>query len=404
MSSLANAVRKLAFKGSRERTIRTNNHTGPQILSTPDRSTHPKLREATLDDYAQITALQSRNGLGCRARDNWRSFWQDNPVYRRRNGTWPIGWLLQKIDGKVVGWLGNMPSAYYFKGKELLSASASPWVVDAEYRGYSILLLDYFTRQKNVDVLINSSAGPKAGPPCKLFGYSKVPIGQWDKSAYWIANYRGFAEIALRMKALPRVQALTYPLAAVLFLKDYIRTARRAAYPSSTCVELCSEFDTRFEGFWLELKEQRQDTLLSVRNLETLEWHFRDMLSERRLWILTCLEGSRLVAYAILDRPDDAHELRRIRLVDFQTLGGYEQMLSPLLWRALQKCCSEGIHLMEVTGCWLDRAELPRVVPSHFRNLSSWTFYYKAIDEEFAKALKDPKVWQPSCFDGDACV
>jgi hypothetical protein len=128
------------------------------------------------------------------------------------------------------------------------------------------------------------------------------------------------------------------------------------------------------------------------------------MLSERRLWILTCLDKSRLVAYAILDRREDAYGLMRVHLVDFQALVGCEQMLSPLLRWALQRCCSEGIHVMEVTGCWLDRPALPRVVPPHFRDLSSWTFYYKIVNERLSRALQDANVWHPSCFDGDASV
>jgi hypothetical protein len=182
------------------------------------------LRRAELSDYEQIVNLQNRNGLdGSRARANWLEFWLKNPAYKRRGGSWPIGWVLEHSDSKLVGWLGNLPSAYYFAGEELVCATASPWVVDEPYRAYSMLLLDRFTRQADVDLLVNSTAGPTAGPVSNLFGYSKVPVGIWNKSAFWITNYPDFLRVSLTMKGVPLAQNLGYALGGVLFLRDYLK-------------------------------------------------------------------------------------------------------------------------------------------------------------------------------------
>jgi hypothetical protein len=361
----------------------------------------PKLREATLGDYEQIAAIQTRNGLSRRTRENWLAFWRDNPIHRQHEGKWPIGWVLEDTENKVVGWIGNLLSTYHFRGSNLLSATPSPWVVDEPYRSYSLTLFNRFTTQKDVDLLMNSTAHTSIS---RLFGFLKVPVGSWDKSAFWITNYCGFMRMTLSTKAVPLATGLSYPLGAALAFRDGFRIDRQPFSTFTPEIEVCSTFDTRFDDFWEELKRQRGDVLLAERTRETFLWHFRDKLTHGRVWILAASKDSRLIAFAILDEEGNAFGLRRVRLVDFQALPGFEDMIYQFLSRALNRCRSEGIHMLEVTGCWLDRPGLPRIVPPYHRSLPLWVSYYKATNNEFSTALQDPRVWAPSSFDGDASV
>jgi len=390
LRDLTGSLRTAGRRAAENRTIE------PQLLSKPHYDPPPRMRQAELGDYEQIAALQTRNGLRSRDHENWLEFWLNNPVYRRRGGNWPIGWVFENADSKIVGWHGNLPTAYYFAGRELVCVTSSPWVVDKPYRGYSTLLLGHFTRQADVDLVVNTTAGASAEPVFHLFGYSKVPVGSWDKSAFWITNYPEFLRIALRMKGVPLAQHLRYPSGAALFLRDYFKAVHKDVGSSFAQIEECSQFDSRFDEFWERLKQDRCDTLLAIRSQETLEWHFRDQLALRQLWILTASNESHIIAVAILDRRDRANGLKCVRLVDFQSLRGWEKMLLPFLARAREKCRSEGIHCMEVTGCWLDRPGLPRVVPPHYHRLPSWILYYKARNQELSRALQEPTTWAPA--------
>ncbi len=64
----------------------------------------------------------------------------------------------------------------------------------------------------------------------------------------------------------------------------------------------------------------------------------------------------------------------------------------------------EGIHILEVTGFWLNRLGLPQVAAPCHRTLSSWAYYYKANDKQLSETLRDPNVWAPTSFDGDASL
>ncbi len=103
--------------------------------------------------------------------------------------------------------------------------------------------------------------------------------------------------------------------------------------------------------FWEELKRARPERLLATRSLEVLQWHFHFALAEKRLWILTMQESSRIVAYAIFLRHDNpAFHLKRVRLVDFQALNENAPVLGPMLLWALSRCRQEGIHMLEAYG------------------------------------------------------
>ena len=363
-----------------------------------------KVRQAVFEDYDQIAALQLRNGLTIRSREDWVALWKGNPVYEASSVPWPIGWVLEARDGEIVGSIGNLPFVYHFRGRELRVGSPCGWAVDPQYRIYSLLIFGRFLKQKEVDLFIFSTVGPRAAPVANALQLDRAPVGQWHKSAFWITNYRRFSEAVLGTKSVWLGAVMSYPVSAALFCWDKFRAVRIPEGGSTLEIELCSEFDRRFDEFWEELKRQKDGVLLAGRTQQTLRWHFRNTPQRPATWILGVLEGSRLTAYAIFDRSDSAFGLKRVRLVDFQALSGSEEALGVTLRWMLSRCREDGIHVLEVTGCWLNRPGLPRIVVPYCRTLPSWTYYYKAREKRLSEALRDPAVWAPSSFDGDSSL
>jgi hypothetical protein len=136
-----------------------------------------------------------------------------------------------------------------------------------------------------------------------------------------------------------------------------------------------------------------------------LEWHYKYALLNRRLWILTVDDGSRLVAYATFERKDKPQlGLKRMSLVDFQSLNGSTALLLPLLSRAAKKCRDEGIHVLESVGRWLEPGELLRKIAPYRRKLPAWSYFYRANDPTLAESLRERRAWSPFLFDGDASL
>ncbi|MGI8744124.1 MAG: hypothetical protein ACR2NN_16430 [Bryobacteraceae bacterium] len=349
-----------------------------------------KVREASFDDYAPITALGQKYGLKARTPDEWLHLWVNNPEYRSRPG-WPIGWVLENNKGELVGAICNIPLRYEFKGQTLITATGRCWVTEAEYRGYAILLLDEYFNQPNVDLFLNTTVNQHAMEAYKSFDSPRVPKGSWDRSAFWITNYAGFAKSALA--ARKSTPLLTYPLAASLLMKDCLT---HCGIRPEVRVSVEQGFDERFDVFWSELREKKFDILIGVRTREVLDWHFRYPLQSRQLYILTASNRDRLIAYAIFYRKDkEEYGLKRVRLVDYQSLDDNPATLASMLACILSTCRKERIHMLEDVGCCLQGVAAP-----HRRELPSWLFYYKAKEQQLAAAA----AWQPSLFDGDSSL
>lgn len=371
--------------------------------SVRDVRSRVQLREAKFSDYGAISELQSRNGLSNRSYNDWCALWCENPAYLNSAKPAPIGWVLDSGKGGVVGFLGNLPLSYTLQGRELAAATGHSWVVDATYRGYSVALLDTFLKQKHVDLFIFATVNAAAESVLRVFGLKRIPVGEWDSARFWITGYRGFANSVMAAHSVPLPKLLSPPLAGALWLRDRILRPSPIRNSRQLRIDVCDGFDARFQTFWQEIRHKNKDRLLAVRDRETLTWHYRSTKCRGTVWIVTASQDNRLVAYWTIDRQDHPNlGLQRLRFVDFQALPGYEDLLQTAVEWTLEKCRKDGIHVAEDAGSWLPRLHVTGTTGPYKRRMRSWLFYYLARGPELTEQLRNPSVWTPSSFDGDA--
>jgi hypothetical protein len=370
---------------------------------------HVSLRGLSLDDYPSVAALESRYGLGLQSYDQWSHVWLNNPAYWERRHNWPIGWVLENERKQIVGSHGNIPLLYELRGKRIIAASGRGTVVESSYRGYSLWLLTTFFEQETADLCFDTSANFEAAQDNAALGALRVPVGAWDRHVFWITNYRDTLSIYLKRYMPHRlsslVASLCYPFAAAaIFLKDALAMPALKRGLRELAIECCTAFDERFDEFWEDLRKENPDVLLAVRNRESLEWHFAHALPEKRLWIWTVTQDSRVVAYAIfLKLQDPESGVTRVSLVDFQSLGRNAALLLPMLAAALERCRRERVHLLENVGLSFEKSGINRFAPYKRRN-RCWTYFYKARDKGLTDILSNPNAWAPSLYDGDASI
>jgi hypothetical protein len=364
----------------------------------------PNLRVARYEDYPHIQRLESSHGLLTLSEQDWRSIWQDHPLCARLKSDWPIGWVLEDVSGSIVGAMANIPSRYALGGEELLAATGRGWVVAEQFRGYALWIMDEYFNQEGVDLFINTTVNSMAVDPFTAFGSQRVPLGDWNHAAYWITHHSGFARAALTIKHVPAPGLLGAPIGVALRMKD----AFTAKYPDPSspalAIEYADRFDNRFDNFWEELKGQKPDTLLNVRDRSTLSWHFAGPMRSKQLWILTATRGGLLRAYAIFKRQDHPPSgLVRTRLVDYQCLDN-EDALPAFVNAALRRCSAEKIHTLEHVGCALPKMRAFDQLAPYRRELPAWPYYWKAASTTIHQHLLDQNRWDPSSFDGDASL
>lgn len=353
------------------------------------------------DDYPAIQRLEAEHDLITRSTDEWTGFIVDNPLWGRVSSHWPIGWVFENHAGEIVGSVTNVPLRYHFGGRELTCANGRAWVVANDYRSFALWLMDEYFNQPGVDLFVNTTVGPTALEAHTALS-ARVPIGDWESAAYWVTGYRGVASKALKRLRVPLADVFALPAAAALWSRDRVMSARLPKAPHSFAVEEATQFDGRFDAFWEEKVRRSPDTLLAARDSQTLTWHFAHPMRRGRLWIVTASRGGLLRAYAILKRQDLSQGLRRLRLVDFQTLEADVDLLPCLIRASLRRCVLEGVYLLEHFGCGLPKMRGFDELAPYRSRVKTWAYFAHATDPTLQAAMHRPEVWDPSMFDGDA--
>jgi hypothetical protein len=364
----------------------------------------PRLRPARFDDYPQIQDLEATllEGTPLPGKD-WRGLWLDNPVWPRVENHWPIGWVLEDEGGRIVGSLSNIPSLYQFRGRELISANGRAWMVRPEYRGFALSLMGEYFGQEYADLFVNTTVNQMSAEVFSTLS-ARIPLGDWGTIAYWITRYRGFASIVFEKARLPMPAFLAIPAGAALWLRDALVAKALPACPDGVFIESTDGFDCRFDAFWDELVRLYPDKLLAERDSRSLAWHYAIPIRRNRLWIFTASRNRLLRAYCVLNRQDWGRGVRRMRLIDYQTLESDIDLLPGLLRAALRRCVVEDLYALEHLGCGLPKmSSLDRLAP-YRRRLPNWPVYYHAADPALAAELRSPETWDPSSFDGDASL
>jgi hypothetical protein len=278
--------------------------------------------------------------------------------------------------------------------------------VDTPYRSYSPLLLATYFQQRNVDLFLSTTVNALSEPAYSSFQSSRVPVGAWDRTLFWITNHKGFVASYLRKSNTTLAGPLSYPLSAGLFVRDLL-AGSRLRNKSAVPVQRCPAFDDRFQCFWESLRAQKSDMLMADRSRAALDWHFKFALQQNRAWIYTVEGQSGLFAYSVFLRHDFQQVgLTRMRLVDFQCIDQDKSfdLLMVMLAKAVDRCREESIHMFELVGVTPALEKRLEAYSPHGRPLGSWLSYYKAQQPGLTEALKNPDVWEPSLFDGDSSL
>ncbi len=363
----------------------------------------PFVRLARFEDYEQIAAIEARHGLTVKSRSEWMDLWLANPAYLELPD-WPIGWVADDGEGHIVGTLGNIPSFCRIEGKRYVCASGRGWAVDLPHRAFSVILLAHQVRQRNSDLNLITTPSPTTVSLCAQLGWSRVPAGQWDRSAFWIADYaevlQGYLD-ARTPKALSRFAHTM--IAPARRLREAI-AKRSSAVRGVYQLAWESGFDGRFDDFWQRLTEQKPGVLLEDRDAETLRWHFKRTLRQGRTWILTASKNGALVGYAIFERRDiRSLNMARALVVDVQMLSKDAALCSAMIQFALDRCRREAVHVLENAGCWMETL-LPMDPPPHRRNLDVWCYLYRITNSKLQESMRGAASWYPTQYDGDATL
>src|SRR5262249_49748594 len=203
------------------------------------------------------------------------------------------------------------------------------FALEPSHRGLGLLLLTRMMEfAPQVEYFVGSSANAKSSAVLDRIGIGRIPVGDWQNSSFWITSYDGFVSSAISKKDLPNF--LTG--AGSVALKVYDKVSKPAWPLQKHELSRQAKFDERFDVFWDEVQRAFPDRFMANRSREHLQWHFKFSLPQNRTWVVTHELNSRVVAYGIFQRQDYREiNLQRVRLVDFQSLPGFEDILPSIV-------------------------------------------------------------------------
>ena len=370
-------------------------------------SVNPIVRPVIFEDAAAVKNLHCRAGYSGELRDSWPGLWTNNPLWAKTDPKPIIGWVLEAA-GEIVGYLGNIPLLCRYGEKTLVAAAASGFAVDPAYRGYGLLLAAAFYKQKDVDILLNTSANEIVAKVCQRFKAAPLPQQNYDQILFWILKPQPFMAAALRKLRFNSTLAwVASNLSAILLRVDIILRSKRprrknsgsqapwVVSPIST-----SEIGQEFDDLW-DRKASEETRLFTYRTAEFLRWHYYGQMAK----VICCHKGADLVGYAVVIRDEtQSFGLARSRIVDILVEKNDPNVVGRLLEAAYQHARDQGSHVLEVMGFPQDiRSMILRNGP-YSRMAPNLPYYYRASDSELQSELGNEDVWYACPFDGDASL
>jgi hypothetical protein len=269
------------------------------------------------------------------------------------------------------------------------------------------MLLGPFYQQQNVDLFLGTSVNSHSGVAATIFKNIRVPVGAWDRSLFWITHFRGFTESFFAKKGWNFAKSFSYPVSLGLSFRDRVRGSglqREAGDPAVVSVD---DFNDCFDAFWAELRKKKTGVLLAARDRETLAWHFKFALCRKEAWVYKFHDRGRMIGYAIFLRQERPQVgLNRVCLVDFQCLEDEKcgRLFMSAVCSAFERCRDESIHMLELIGLPPALEASAELAAPHRRKLDNWMYFYKTNNAALAATLENPRVWEPSLFDGDSSL
>ena len=369
------------------------------------------LREATLADGVAACRLLSSLGLTLPQGDaamaaHAQRLWRDNPALAAAKAKPNIGWLLED-DGRMVGFFGSIPLLYWFDGAPVMAADASHWGVKPEYRNETPRLADAYFGQKNVDLLLVTTAIKPTGRIFEKRGATRVPQSDLEQILYWVLDGGGFARAAMRKKGAGAGSAWLLGGLAGMALNARVRLAGRRPFAAldDVAIARADAIDESFDALWREKLKEYPNRLLACRNAATLRWYFGLGQGAAKTRFACVRRAGKLLGYAALLREDaPAIGLRRLKIADMLVLGDEAATVTALLAAAYEYGLAKRCHVLELIG-------LPENLRAHVvatkpldRPMATFPFFYKALTPSLVASLGTGAGWYVTAFDGDTAL
>ena len=368
-----------------------------------------RLREVLFSDFNAVAELKRSWGLTPDSPENWERLWRNNPALRQVEFERPMGWVLE-VEGRVVGYLGNISLRYRYGERELNAVTSHGLVVEPGYRSLSLSLVAAFYCQKSADLYLATTAIEATGKIARKFKSDALPQADYATVLFWVLQPYPFAQAL--MKKLQLGSALSVAGSFLTSIAVGTDSVLRRRWPRQNSrgfvVREISvrEIGDEFQALWTAKVNETPQRLLADRSPAALRWHFDVPHDRGTVRVLCCNRNGELAGYAVIrnEPPNEANGLRRSIVADMIARQDDSAVLRILLAAAYDHAKQAGSHILEVLGFPHNVRRLCLEWSPYLRKYPECPFYYKATDPIMHQLLASDMAWYASPFDGDTTL
>ena len=151
-----------------------------------------KIEKVYLEDYQKIVELNERNNLLSLEKLDWENLWKKNPYLRNNKTEWTIGWKLTNENKQIEGLILNIPFTFKYRKEVFLAAVCNNYVINKNYRSFSLNLRQLFLNQSKVDLCITNSANQISEKIMMAFKAKKINQYDYQNRLIYILKKRKF--------------------------------------------------------------------------------------------------------------------------------------------------------------------------------------------------------------------
>jgi len=365
------------------------------------------IRNAIFSDEYAVHQLCVRNNLVLdEYQETWDHLWSRNKYYTK---DWEIGWVIEDSK-KVVGFIGNIPRAYTFRDKIWIAGIARAFVVDEQYRKYSLQLIIRFIKQNNSDILIFSSANSEAGKVYELMNAEKIPQKEYQKDLFWIISPFNFLVSFFLKRNISTLYSylLSLLFAPFLSLLSIYRSSLISLHEKKQKIDniLIENLPDEFDIFCNKFRELNSDKFLAMRSTRDIQWQFsKSFAVERRPRIFIIWEDREIKGYAIVTRQDSKKfKLKRLMINDLIVINGRLDLIHSLINKILFYSKNQKVSVVQIVGLpSFIRDKIDSLKP-FARRIPYHRFWYYSNNKKLSHDLQLEESWYVSTYDGDSSL
>ena len=282
------------------------------------------IRKTNFNDYKKIKFIVKKNNNDIPPFNSWKNIWSKNPNYKIKK---PIADILLN-NNQLCGYHSIIPKKLIYKSKRYKILVSSNWVVNKEYRKFSMQLLNKFFNM-NADIYLTTTANREVANIWKTFGATTVMPALTNLVIYKILSPYNIINSFFKKKKkyAPKfiIKLLSY------FFKIYLHTKSHINEKSNIKLYNINIDDLYLEKFNKEFEKKIQGSI-EKRSSNNLKWYLNLIKYDKKIFIKQIKINNIPIGYVvIIGKNEKKINLKRAFVAEIKIKNSYEKYINEIL-------------------------------------------------------------------------